>query len=439
MLRQYADDFSNGPGAVYVGDLTQLAGPASGYRRGYNLGDDSLGDDSGNVSLSAIRQHQWLYESDYYRLLLEKANLTNPTPLTSRGEEIEIQHVCLQRNLLPCVLMETYFAPTLLERTNGQVRITITSFPELGLFGPDTLGLIYEGTLDMAEVFSGYIREEIPFAEAQNLWGLWPDHQTSYLAQTSIIGELDEMIESQSAGVILNRNWYFGDDQFIFCRENIDTPEGLEGKIVRSHGATLSDSLNGMGAEAQFMPFGEVYTALDRGILDCGVAGAHSAYQQRWYEVAGYMIGPLHSFDFNANLINLRLWNTIPDDLRQILIEEGAKHELEALRLASAQNLTGVQRNIDAGMELVEFAPETRLRSFLAARDSVIPGWLRQLGYPRKPGDWEDAVAIFNSKISPLVGVRMEIIEPRNWVWEEVQITEGPNAGRFIKEVLLLE
>ena len=41
------------------------------------------------------------------------------------------------------------------------------------------------------------------------------------------------------------------------------------------------------------MAFAEVYTALERGILDGGVTGANAAYGQRWYEVTDYMAGGL--------------------------------------------------------------------------------------------------------------------------------------------------
>ena len=47
-----------------------------------------------------------------------------------------------------------------------------------------------------------------------------------------------------------------------------------------------------MGASAQFLAFAEVYTAIERGILDCGVPGDDAGYGQCWYGVADYIIGP---------------------------------------------------------------------------------------------------------------------------------------------------
>ena len=75
-LEQYAAEHAGGVGAIYVGDLKQLVGPAATVDQG---------DFDGNVPLSALENHIWVYESDFYKKALDKANLTNPTPLTSEG------------------------------------------------------------------------------------------------------------------------------------------------------------------------------------------------------------------------------------------------------------------------------------------------------------------------------------------------------------------
>ena len=103
-LEQYAADHAGGPGAIYVGDLNQLAGPAPSVEQG---------DFDGNVPLDALERHQWIYDTDFYRSLLEKAKITNPTEMVYDGDPIVIQHACINRALLPCVLIETYLVPNL--------------------------------------------------------------------------------------------------------------------------------------------------------------------------------------------------------------------------------------------------------------------------------------------------------------------------------------
>ena len=58
-----------------------------------------------------------------------------------------------------------------------------------------------------------------------------------------------------------------------------------------------------MGADAQLVAFSEVYTALERGILDAGVTGASPGFSQRWYEVTEFMNGRLISFNSTTNVI----------------------------------------------------------------------------------------------------------------------------------------
>ena len=335
-LLAYANEFANKPGAIYVGDITQLVGPAESVEQG---------DFDGNVTLESLERHLWIYESDFYEELLEKAKLTDPTPMNYDGDPITIQHACINRALLPCVALETYFAPNLLERTNGKVEFITSSFPELGLAGPDTLSLVTDGTLDSATIYGGYVGGEMPPIEIQNLWGIYDSREQEFEATQAVIKDIEELVLAETGGVIMNHNWYAGNDQFFFCREKIESLEDFEGKKTRSHSAALSDWINGMGASAQFLAFAEVYTAIERGILDCGVTGADAGFGQRWYEVTDYIIGPLVSFPSNNNVINAEKWASIPEDLQQIILEEAAKSELEALRISAIQNEMGLLKN----------------------------------------------------------------------------------------------
>lgn len=401
-LMAYAAEHANGPGAIYVGDLAQLVGPAP---------TEEQGDFDGNVTLESLENHLWIYESVFYEELLEKARLTDPTPLEYDGESIIIQHACINRALLPCVLLESYFAPNLLERTNGRVEFITSSFPELGLAGPDTLSLVTDGTLDSATIYGGYVGGEMPPIEIQNLWGIYSSREQEFEATQAIIKDIEALVLAETGGVIMNHNWYAGNDQFFFCREKIDTLDGFAGKKTRSHSAALSDWINGMGATAQFLAFAEVYTAIERGILDCGVTGADAGYGQRWYEVTDYIIGPLLSFPSNNNVINADKWASIPENLQQIIIEEAAKSELEALRIAAIQNEMGLLKNTTergAGQDAMEFVPfsdDMNFRSLnTAVMEHVVPAWVNRVG------DTGHTIIAdsFNGKVGPIVGLRIE-------------------------------
>ena len=431
-LKAYAAEYAGGPGAIYIGDgnFEALVGPAATQQALDQLGDDigvTLGDADGNVPLNALLEAQWIYESDYYQALIEKANLTNPTELVSEGEQITLQYACINRSTLQCRIVPAYFVNNVFERTNGQLKVDITSFPELGLAGFDTMTLLSDGTLSAAEIYGGYVGGEYPTLAVQYLWGLWPNHQTHFEVLANLFPEIERVIRDETGAQVLMHLWIAGDDQFFFSKKKLEKPEDFQGTKTRSHSTELSDWINYMGAEAQAMAFAEVYTALERGILDAGVTGANPGLSQRWYEVTEFMNGRLYSFNATIAVINGEVWDSIPADLQQILIEEGAKHELEALRLASIQNITGVSRNVDAGLELVEFGPEAQALSAEAARNQVIPNWLKRVGYP---DEGQDTVDVFNDKIGPFVG--LEIVEDaaaeNGFSIVDAPITMGPQA-----------
>ena len=431
-LKAYAAEYAGGPGAVYIGDgnFEALVGPAVTEGAKAEFGEDlaiALGDDDGNVPLDAIEDIKWVFESEYYRSLPEKARLTNPTELVSQGEDITLQHACINRTLLWCKHMDAYFVPNVLERTNGQVTIEITSFPELGLAGFDTMSLLADGTLSLSEIYGGYVGGEFPTLAVQYLWGLWPNHETHYKVLTNIFDDIGQVIKDETGAQVLFRNWIAGDDQFFFSKHRLEHPDDFEGLKTRSHSTELSDWINYMGAEAQAMAFAEVYTALERGILDAGVTGANPGLSQRWYEVTDYMNGRLYSFNSTTNVVNKDVWDGIPADLQQILLEEGAKHELEALRLTAIHNVTGITRNVEAGLELVEFGPEAQELSREAARNQVIPNWLKRVGYPEQG---QDTVDVFNEKIGPFVGLEIRVNPAAENGFEIVQVpvTMGPQA-----------
>ena len=396
-LEEYAAEHAGGPGAVYVGDLTQLAGQSSTMEWGTTFG---------RVTLESLEHHLWLYESAYYQSLIEKANLTNPTELTSSGESTRLRFACMNYTLHPCILLQQFLAPDLNARTNGRLILEVSGFPEWGIAGPDTLARLRDGTLlDAATIYGGYVAGQLPQLEIQNLWGIYSSREQEFEANQAIIKNIDELVLDETGGVIMNHSWHAGNDQFMFCRERIDTPDDFEGRKISSFSAAMSDWINGMGADALWVNFAELYTALERSVLDCAVASAGAAYGQRWYEVANYMIGPLPNFSFSPNVINADVWRQIPSDLQQIILEEAAKSELEALRMAAIENEIALQINIDnGGLEFVPFSGEMDRRSLESAMNSVIPNWVDRVGGPEAP----IVADTFNNEVGPIVGLRIQ-------------------------------
>ena len=412
-LKAVADELAGGPGSIYVGDLSQMVGPVPGVTEktdedtGETIIDDPLGDGEGWVPLEYLEKNIHIFETDYYNSLLEKAKLTDPTPLTSSGEEFNIQYACINRALLPCVLQTVYFAENIKARTDGQVDFAVSSYPELGLAGSDMIELVEQGTIEFAQIQPAYVGGTWPLIDIIYVWGLWKDFKSEHEANTGLLPALDAGVQEETGGgKLIYHIWYGGNDQYFFSTRGPER-EDFDGLKTRSHGTTMTDAINGLGGEGQFMAFAEVYTALERGILDAGVTGAHAGHGQRWYEVTDNLIGPFISMPMGFETMNVETWGRIPEDLQNIIIEEGAKMELENLRLAAVWNETGVQVNVDKGMTFMPWSDE--MKEFVyeeVALGRVLPNWIKRVG--------PEEVALWNDIVSPWAKV---------WIEEDGSIT----------------
>ena len=437
ILAEYAASVANGPGAIFVGDPTQpatyaqLIGPPVHEGLVFLPPDDTQQaqfQQMFQIGLFGLEQlgvpgHQFIYTSGYYQELIEKANLLNPTELTSSGEDIEIQHVCLSRSLPTCVIMQAYMAPRIAARTNGQVNLSITSLAELGLTGQDNLRQVSSGTLDMANIYTGYVAGELPAIEVQSLWGMGPDWETTYLALVDMVPDVERMLVEETGGAIINRNWYAGADQWFFSNEPLQTLEDFRGKKIRTHAAALSSIIEGLGAEPLFIPPGADYLALQNGTVDVGTTGALLAISGRYHEISSYMAGPIIGFGYTTNVIHGDLWESIPADLQQIILEEGAIAELEALRIAPYHNILAVQANQGAGVQPIPFSEDiVRYIAGVVLQQNIIPDWLKRLGYPERN---QDAVRIFNEHAGPYIGLKIEA----DGTISRTEISKGPRAA----------
>ena len=66
---------------------------------------------------------------------------TAPEPSEPSDQQFSMQFVCINRSLQTCDLFTDYVA-RVEERSNGQLKLDITSLPELGISGTDMLDLL---------------------------------------------------------------------------------------------------------------------------------------------------------------------------------------------------------------------------------------------------------------------------------------------------------
>ena len=322
----------------------------------------------------------------------------------SEGHSFKFQYACINRTLDPCELLAAPggMVERISERTNGQVEIEISSFPELGLAGADTLRLVEDGTLGMVEIYSGYIGGDLPIVDVANLWGVIGDIGTNWKTIEAVQDSIHKIIEERSNGIVLGESYY--GNNYYYAGKALRSPADLKGMKIRSHSTVLGDLINGMGGEAQFVAFSEVYTALERGILDAAVTCGPCGAGLRWFEVADYLNGPIISIGVTYITVNKDRWDEIPADLQAIMKEEAMAHQAENRRLVEdVWDPLGITENVAGGMEFVEFSQELKDALLQASINVVIPNWVDRNG-----GPGSEAVTMFNDLVGPIVGVTID-------------------------------
>ena len=140
----------------------------------------------------------------------------------------------------------------------------------------------------------------------------------------------------------------------LLCgKEQIDTLEKLKGKKVRAIGGYIQ-LFKSMGAVPVKIGFGELYSALDRGTVDCTVNYTVFVKSYKHYEVTKYLMlaGMGQSIGYGG-AINLKFYNSLPQNLKDILdkasdryMDNYGKNLIEDSKAAAKEMAAGIDGKV---------------------------------------------------------------------------------------------
>lgn len=131
----------------------------------------------------------------------------------------------------------------------------------------------------------------------------------------------------------------------------IRSPEGIETEVFKD-----------LGANVVTLAGSEVYSALDRGVIDATDWGTLSMNAQLGYQkIAKYATYPgFHSMPSGDVAVNMDRWNELPDDFKEILVvatRDFARDSVERLTLEDRQTAIKLRKQ---GVTLTDWSPEQR-------------------------------------------------------------------------------
>lgn len=115
-------------------------------------------------------------------------------------------------------------------------------------------------------------------------------------------------------------NW--GSRNVVTAKKAINGPDDLKGLKIRTiQSPVYVETINSMGANATPMSFGEVYTAMQTGVLDGFEHGSAVVVSNKFYEVAKNVAITNHFLGPAVFVCSLNEWNQLSEDQKQVAMQ----------------------------------------------------------------------------------------------------------------------
>lgn len=277
--------------------------------------------------------------------------------------------------------IESAFFEGLSDASGVPITMNYNPMDVVGVKAQDAFRMLRSGTFDVMSVQIGMASRDDPFFEGIDLIGVSTNMEDLRDAVDAYRAAFDARLQERFNAKVLTL-WPFG-PQVFFCNAPIETLADLEGLRIRSFTPSMSAMIEHFGATPVTLQFSEVYPALQRGVVSCGVTSPTSANTGNWPEVTTHLLPLAVSGSVQGHLINLDAWNRFSEEEQAALTETFA--ELENQLWDLALNANGDAMSCSTGgtcedhkpfsMTLVELGPDDATAIAEVAETVVLPIW----------------------------------------------------------------
>lgn len=248
------------------------------------------------------------------------------------------------------------------EYSEGKMQVLVYPNSQLGT-ERETLEMLQIGSVGITKVTSAVLENFIPEFRVFSLPYLFRDMEHVYQVLDGEIG-----IELHTAGenVWLRALTYYdsGARSFYSKDKPIASPADLNGMKVRVMESQMAiGMIQTMGGSPTPIPLGELYTALQQGVVDAAENNLPSFLTLRHYEVARYLSLDEHSVLPDVLLISTHIWEKLSEEeqnwLQKAAYESAIYQrelwhaaELEALRVIEEDGVTIINPDKTAFQEV---------------------------------------------------------------------------------------
>lgn len=238
------------------------------------------------------------------------------------------------------------------EKSNGKLLISVYPSQQLGT-ERECLELLQIGSLGMTKVSSSVLEGFAPIFKVFSLPYIFRDDEHKFKVFEGDIGR--ELLLSPQKFWLRGLCFYDAGSRSFYTKEKpVVTPDDLTGLKIRTQESATSVTLvNSLGGSATPIAWGELYTALQQGVVDGAENNPPSFYLSRHYEVCKYYSLDEHTSVPDVLLISTIIWEDLDEQERTWLQEaafESYEYEKVLWLKSSAEALEAVKA---AGVEII--------------------------------------------------------------------------------------
>ncbi|WP_234240116.1 TRAP transporter substrate-binding protein [Billgrantia desiderata] len=272
------------------------------------------------------------------------------TPVLAEATTLRIAHVWPGGSLIDRELFQAW-AESVEEASEGRLQVQI--FPGATLTGADNAyqGVV-NGIADIGATAQGYNAGRFPLTQVVELPGVSASSRQGSCILQSLYeqGHFDEEYSDTRPLFMFTTG-----PGYLHTKERlIETPADLEGLRLRRPTPVVGDMFTRLGAQAVGMPAPEVFTSMQRGVVDGLSFNWEGMKTFRLNELASYHTEvPLYDLSLFATM-NQRTYDSLPEELQQVIDDHsGLEWSLRAAEVYDELIRQGRQDAEEAGHEFL--------------------------------------------------------------------------------------
>lgn len=291
------------------------------------------------------------------------------SPGPSVEEPIELSMVIFLPDMPPGNSWSHMFMDKVESISNGDITIDLIGGPE-AIPASDQPAAVKRGTVDIANSMYNYAEALAPGVECLGR----AEYTPAELRENGTVEYVQELFAESGVHYLGNSSPSEPHQQtavYLGKGNKIEKVEDFQGLKIAATGGANAPFFEALGASCLPIPFGEYFTAMERGTADGYNVGVPGIQDYGLEPVTGYMLDELIASGAAAFLVNMDTWNSLSKDDQEVLTQAAIETEIDGIDVFE-ELVAEVKSDIsDDGVEIIKLPPEESVEFFETYRQAM--------------------------------------------------------------------